>query len=328
MMKMLTAIGCLAAIVLIAASATMNYLFSISLGRSPLEGQVLGAVSVAVDILKALLVVFIAAAARDGRRGFVAIASAAFVLFTLGSLVAATGFTSVNRGAVTEARRSGVQAIRELEQTLVDRRKRLASLPEVRPLAVIEELLSGLQYDAGWAATAGCKMPTTTPQRFLCMQASTLRAERASAQAGHNLQAEIDDLVARMSKLRAASASSVNDPQARLMADMLRLDEGETQRLLMLLIALIVEVSSALGIYLVTGYRRLDTSSAVTASVPIAGETRVKAALAQDSSGHIAQASAGSADITADATGRTLARRKRAHLTVTVQDHNRSKDVS
>lgn len=52
----------------------------------------LGAVSVAADVLKAIVVVLIAAAARDGRRTFVVVGSLAFVLFSLASLVAATRF--------------------------------------------------------------------------------------------------------------------------------------------------------------------------------------------------------------------------------------------
>ena len=51
MHRILTGIGLAAAVVLIGASATMNYLFAISLGKTWFEGQVLGAVSVAADIL-------------------------------------------------------------------------------------------------------------------------------------------------------------------------------------------------------------------------------------------------------------------------------------
>ncbi len=55
------------------------------------EAQALGLVSVAIDALKAVLVVSIVAALRHERRAFALIASAAFVMFTLTSLLASMG---------------------------------------------------------------------------------------------------------------------------------------------------------------------------------------------------------------------------------------------
>ena len=80
MVRLLTMIGLAAAAVLIGASATMNYMFASSLGKTPLEGYILGTVSVSVDVLKALLAVFVAKALREGQRGFVIIGGGAWLL--------------------------------------------------------------------------------------------------------------------------------------------------------------------------------------------------------------------------------------------------------
>ena len=78
----------LAAFVLLGASSTMNYMFASSVGRTPFEGVVLGVVVVGVDVLKAVLAVVLAVAARERRWGFFCIGGFAFVLFSALSLTA------------------------------------------------------------------------------------------------------------------------------------------------------------------------------------------------------------------------------------------------
>ena len=70
MPRLLTGIAVLAAFVLLGASSMMNYMFASSLGRTPLEGIVLGVVAVGVDVLKAVVAVVLGVAARDRRWGF------------------------------------------------------------------------------------------------------------------------------------------------------------------------------------------------------------------------------------------------------------------
>ena len=92
MRRVWTAAAIIAAIVLVAASATMNFTFARSMGRTPEEGLILGAVAVGVDILKAVLALQIAEALRDRRWGFALIGTLTFGLFSALSLAAALGF--------------------------------------------------------------------------------------------------------------------------------------------------------------------------------------------------------------------------------------------
>jgi hypothetical protein len=272
MMRVLTAIGCVAAIAMIAASATMNFLFMYSLGRSPFEGQVLGAVSVAVDVMKALLVVFIAKAATDGKRGFVVIGSGAFALFAIGSFIAAAGFAAVNRGAVTESRRMTTLSLQEFERDLAELHKRREALPTHRPVAVIEEALSGLRVDVRWKSSLECATPSSPSQRELCAGAANIRAELAAAREGARLESAIMNLRDQRADVRKKYAEGTADPQAHFLAQLLGADEGLVQRVLMSLLALIVEVSSALGIYLATAHTASIRQAEILATVECASE--------------------------------------------------------
>ena len=140
--KFMTIAGLVAAGILIAASAAMNYLFASSLGRSWFEGQILGVVSIAVDCMKALLVVFLARASRFKRRAFVMIGGCAFVLFTITSFVAAAGFLAVNRGAVSASVEALNAQLVATERSLVTIAAAIIKLPQHRPVTVVTEALS------------------------------------------------------------------------------------------------------------------------------------------------------------------------------------------
>ena len=103
-----------------AVSGAMNYLFMASLGKSPLEGQVLGAASAAADILKALLPFFIAWSWRDGRIVAAASGLFAFMFFVGFSLISAIGFAADNRGLLVEGRESLNSAYERMQREIAD----------------------------------------------------------------------------------------------------------------------------------------------------------------------------------------------------------------
>ncbi len=55
MRMILSSLGLMVSLVILLASVFMNYLFLSSMGKTPFEDYVFGAVSAAADILKALL---------------------------------------------------------------------------------------------------------------------------------------------------------------------------------------------------------------------------------------------------------------------------------
>lgn len=256
MKVILTILGGTAAAVLICASATMNFLFARSLGHTELDGLVLGVVSVALDILKAVLAVLVARAAADGRRAYVIVGGSVFCLITLVSLAASIGFTSNNRSAVTSSREMLNQELASIESKLKELRLQLAALPARRANTILDELLSTARQDRRWQETKQCATAATQAGRTYCDAFFRLRAERATAIEAHRLDEKITSEELRASELRKVGAGGESDPQARLLMAAFGLDETLVRRVLMALVAIVVEIVSGLGIYLVGGHAR------------------------------------------------------------------------
>lgn len=254
MPRWLTGIAVLAAIVLLGASATMNWLFVNSLGRTQTEGMVLGAVSVSVDVLKAVLAVALGYAARERRYGFVAVASFAFALFTALSLTTAVGFTASNRGYVTGERERQNSKLTSIEAHIGELRSRLKALPAHRPLTFIDEALAVARSDPRWSASRQCSAPAPSLREF-CQEAGKLRPERAAALEAGRLEELLTAREAEAERLRGAGSGQSSDPQAMALARALGFfDEAQVQRLLMLLLGLAVEIGSGVGVYLALGH--------------------------------------------------------------------------
>ena len=256
MRVLLQLFGGLAAAVLICASATMNFLFARKLGHSEFDGLVLGIVSVALDLLKAVLAVLVARAAADGRRAYVIVGGSVFCLITLVSLTASIGFTSNNRSAVTSSRERLNQELLFIENRLKEIRSQLAALPARRPTTILDELLSANRQDRRWHETKECSAASTQAGRTYCEGFFRLRAERATAIEWHRVSEIIASEEQRALQLRKVGAGGESDPQARLLMAAIGLDETVVRRLLMALVAIVVEIVSGLGIYLVSGLGR------------------------------------------------------------------------
>lgn len=272
MPKLLTVIAITAAIVLVAASASMNFLFASSLGRTALEGSILGAVAVGVDMLKAVLAIFLGYAARQQRWLFVAIGSAAFVLFSTLSLAAAFGFTATNRQAAIAGHERGNQRLAELERRIGELQSKLRGLPTHRILALVDAEFDAKRVDARWLTSRECAALTTARVREFCEGIALLRSERIAAVESARLEQLISEHETEIGELRKAGGDVAADPQARSMAQVLGLSELEVRRGLSALLALVVEVGSALGVYIALGHgiqmqrdARPDTASRATA---------------------------------------------------------------
>jgi hypothetical protein len=252
MPKVLTAVAVLAAIVLLAASSMMNYMFASSLGRSTLEGVVLGVVAVGVDVLKAVLAVVLALAARDRRWFFFGIGCFAFVLFSVLSLTASFGFSASNRSAVFGERDRQNGKLAAIEARIGELRAKLKSLPAYRPLPVIEEAIAVGRSQSGWFASKQCTVMSKSSRDF-CDGLGRQRTERAAALEGNRLEELLTAKETEAEHLRGAGSGLASDPQAKALASSIGFDEGQVQRGLMVLLALVVEVASGLGVYLALG---------------------------------------------------------------------------
>lgn len=275
---LLSALGVLAALVLLVVSGSMNFLFMKSLGKNEVEGLVLGGASAAADVLKALLPFWIAWAWQARRMLFVAIGSVVFLFFTAFSLLSALGFAADNRGHVAGTR-EGVNAtyetvLRDLEAAEGKR----GALPKHRPAPVIEEALNAIKQDKRWSSSKNCEDATAQASRAFCEGYFSTRAELAASIEDQRLEQQIAALKAESDKLKAQGAGQDRDPQVSIVSRLFKLDENFVRNGLVIFAALLVEVGSGLGLFLATGHSEIFRSRRVPASPAPVPEANVSPA--------------------------------------------------
>lgn len=254
MKYLLTGVGILAALALIVASCFMNFTFWHEQGRTEFEGNIFGGVSVAVDILKSVLPVFIAFAVAARRWIYVITASFGFALFLSAALLAAVGFASMNRGhvvggrdAVTAKWELARQELKELDE----RANRVAGYP---PAGTIEDNLKAMQQDKRWTSTNQCADATVGPSREFCTNYFAEKAKLSSAIEASRLDDRRIELRREVNQLQAHGAGKSSDPQASLLAQLLPNNVGisRVQLALNIFFAVLVEFGAAMGLYMAT----------------------------------------------------------------------------
>jgi hypothetical protein len=249
MTRFLTVLGFLAAAVLIVASATMNFTFTRSMGRTPVEGLILGLVAVGVDVLKAILALRIAEALRDRRWSMAVIGTATFVLFSTLSLATAFGFAASNRDAVLGAKSRSSQRLATLAMQLDGLRRMRDALPPHRLAALIDEELTMSQRDPRWLTSRQCSLASARALRDFCDGISRLRLERIAALEANRLEQIIAANESEADSLRQVGGGMPSDPQASALGEALGLTEAQVRRGLAALLAIVVEIGSGLGLF-------------------------------------------------------------------------------
>ncbi len=142
-------LGVLAAGILIAVSAAMNWRFGFSLGRTELDGQIYGAASAAADCLKALVPFFFFAAIKNRMWSQAAASAIVGLVVTAYSLTSALGHAALNRFD-TAGHSSGRGAVyKDLRGDLKRAQDQLSWIPQHRPFQTVQGEIEGLQDPAG-----------------------------------------------------------------------------------------------------------------------------------------------------------------------------------
>lgn len=110
--------GVLAAGVLLAVSAAMNWRFGLSLGKTELDGQIYGAASAAADCLKALIPFFLFAAVKNKMWSQAVASAVVWVVVTTYSLTSAFGHAALNRLDTAGQRQVAAQTYKDLRADL------------------------------------------------------------------------------------------------------------------------------------------------------------------------------------------------------------------
>lgn len=250
----LSILGVCAALVMCAVSGAMNYLFLSSLGKTPLEGQVLGAASAAADLLKSLLPFFIAWAWAARRIVAALSGTIALVFFAAFSFLSAIGFAADNRGVLVETRESVTATYDRMQRDLKDADARRAALPAHRPASVVAQDIEGHKQNRRWSATRDCQNATEVESRLFCERYFALRSELAAGQEAQLLAEMIAALQSETTKLREAGAGLERDPQVSLLSRIFAQEQDKVRLALIIVVALLVEIGSSLGLFLATGH--------------------------------------------------------------------------
>ncbi|MBN9260942.1 MAG: hypothetical protein J0I57_07490 [Hyphomicrobium sp.] len=254
MRTLLTGAAVLAALIMIAVSTSMNFLFMRQLANDPIDGLVLGGASASADILKACLPWFIALAAARRRYVFALVGGVVFAGFSIFSLMSSLGFAAEMRSGLVEARVAQSRQLDEKMRALAAIDAQLQRMGVLRLTAEVERDMAIAEQDRRWTSSGQCTDATVPASRAFCAEHVRLVGEREVISKAAELQARRNALVVAIAELRQAGADGADDPQAAVIAKLLSQDEGGVRTALIVAAALLVEVGSGLGLWLALGH--------------------------------------------------------------------------
>ena len=263
-------LGVLAAGVLLAVSAAMNWRFGYSLGKTEFDGLIYGSASAAADCMKALIPFFFFAALKNRMWSQAAAAAVVGVVVTAYSLTSALGHAALNRMDTTGQRAIEAQAYKDLRSDLKRAQEQLSWVPQHRPAATVQGDIDTLKNRREWNWTKGCTAVTGAQGRTFCQQFNGFTSELASAEQAAVLETRITEVQSKLGAVDAGSVMAEADPQAAVLTQlagifMPSMTVEHMQTALTIFIALLLEVGSAFGMYIAFSQWRLYDRAAPAA---------------------------------------------------------------
>ena len=148
-------LGVLAAGVLLAVSAAMNWRFGYSLGKTELDGNIYGAASAAADCMKALVPFFFFSAMKNKMWSQAAASAVVWVVVTAYSMTSALGHAALNRADTSGNRTTQAQSYSDLRTDLKRTQDQLSWIPQHRPAQTVQGEIDGAKNKREWSWTDG-----------------------------------------------------------------------------------------------------------------------------------------------------------------------------
>lgn len=247
-------IGVLVTLGLIAVSVMMNFRFGQSLGRTEWDGLVYGLASGCADGFKVILPFAIVSAWRANRRVAAGAGSALWLVFTAYSMTSSLGHSAVNRAETAGQRRHEMAGYQDLRRELEVKLKERERLPNFRPLAAVEVERTAAQRSPYYERTDKCKEPARGGQAF-CDRYAQLEVERATAKRALELEERIALLRRNLGEAGGQAKSGQSDAQTAILQEISGMAEDYVRLGLTVLVSIMVELGSGLGLYVVAGRR-------------------------------------------------------------------------
>src|SRR5262245_55909169 len=142
---LLGVLGVIAASVLLAVSAMMNYRFGFTLGKTPSDGHIYGLASAAADCFKALVPFFFFAAWRNRMWSQPLAAAALWFVVTGYSMTSALGHAALNRLDTAGQRTLASNSYKDLRADKKRYEEQLSWLPKHRAAAAVKAEMEALK---------------------------------------------------------------------------------------------------------------------------------------------------------------------------------------
>ncbi len=265
MRHLLGGLGVLAAGVLLAVSAAMNWRFGYQLGRTEFDGMIYGSASAAADCMKALVPFFFFAAIRNKMWSQAAASAVLWTVVTAYSLTSALGHAALNRFDTAGQRAVDAQSYKDMRGDLKRAQDQLSWIPQHRPSAAVHADIDNAKNQRPWGWTKGCTDVTGKQGRDFCQQHSAWLAELASADEAKLLEVRIAEVSAKLGHANGSTVMAEADPQAAVLAKLTGLGVEKVQMAMTIFIALLLEVGSGFGMYVAFSQWRLYDREAPSA---------------------------------------------------------------
>lgn len=259
-------LGVVAAGILLAVSATMNWSFGYSLGRTAFDGQIYGAASAAADCLKALVPFFFFAAIRNRMWSQAAASAVVWAVVTAYSMTSALGHAALNRFDSASQRTVDAQSYADTRKDLTRAQDELSRIPHARPAAAVQADIDNAKNQRAWGYTTGCTAVSGKQGREFCERYLGLVAELASAIEAKGLETTIAGLQSKLASGKNHGAVTADaDPQAAVLSKLTGIELDKVQIAMTVFIALLLEVGSGFGMYIAFSQWRLYDREAPSA---------------------------------------------------------------
>jgi hypothetical protein len=258
-------LGVIAASVLLAVSAMMNYRFGYTLGKTPGDGHIYGLASAAADCFKALVPFFFFAAWRNRMWSQALAAAAVWFVVTGYSMTSALGHAALNRLDTSGQRAVATATYKDLRDDLKRTRHQLSWLPPHRAAAAVKAEMEAVKAHRLWTVTGECQVTAGKATREFCSGYHKLDAELGNALAAEKHNAKIEEISAKLAKTTGGTVMAEADPQASVLSKMTGIELETIQTALTLFVALLIEIGSGFGMYVAFAYWRTHAPPAPAA---------------------------------------------------------------
>jgi hypothetical protein len=262
--------GVAAALILLCVSAAMNWQFGYNLGKTPFDSHIFGAASIAADCMKALMPFFIFSAYRNRNWAQTAGGSVLWAVCIVYAMTSALGFAALNRSDTAGTRSVQVEKYQDLRTELTRITQQQAELEKHRPLGAIQGDIEGLKQNYRWTTSNGCTNATLDESRELCKTFFKLNSELDTAKKDEAFQQRADELRGMVTRIQQGGTTVKDaDPQASIISALSGLDIKRVEVAMTILVTLLVELGSSLGLYVATSTWRVHEAMRRPVSEPV-----------------------------------------------------------